>query len=80
MKLPQATAAISLIMSIIETSESGKIDKKILHEAIKQVAFNNNVTLSLDLVNSFVSEVFEKADFEQSGSISRNALEMAMVS
>ena len=79
-KLPQTTPAISEIMKVIESSKSGLITSTILHAAIKQAAVNNQVVIDTEVQNSFVAQVFAKADFEQKGSISRNVLEHAMAS
>lgn len=51
-------------MQAIEKSESGLITRNILHAAIKQVAVDNQVIIDPAIQNSFVIEVFEKADFE----------------
>jgi len=68
------------VMQVLEASDSGMIDKVTLQAALKQVAKDDRIVIDPALTTSFVQQVFQSADSDNQGEVTRQKVEMALAS
>jgi len=78
--LPESTPVIQQVMQVLEASDSGMIDKVTLQAALKQVAKDDRIVIDPALTTSFVQQVFQSADSDNQGEVTRQKVEMALAS
>jgi len=78
--LPESTPVVQQVMQVLEASDSGMIDKVTLQAALKQVAKDDRIVVDPAHTTSFVQQVFQTADSDSQGEVTRQKLEMALAS
>lgn len=78
--LPASTPVIQQVMQVLEASDAGMIDKVTLQAALKQVAKDERIVIDAALTTGFVQQVFQSADSDNQGEVTRQKVEMALAS